>query len=137
MSRRFAIFWITKKTERISTDVLKLVLFAADGTFIFVYLFIYLFVLTISWFTMRLHLSYSIQLLNPYVLSDLVPVVLFLFFFGLPSIWLLLFFWMKNNQNRRNHPEIEMKIFMISTKISGFLKEYWTVERNIRCHSII
>lgn len=86
---------------------------------------------------MRLHLSYSIQLLNPYVLSDLVPVVLFLFFFGLPSIWLLLFFWMKNNQNRRNHPKIEMKIFMISTKISGFLKEYWTVERNIRCHSII
>lgn len=53
---------------------------------LFIYLFIYLFFLTISWFTMRLHLFYSIQLLNPYVFSDLVPVGLFLFFFGLPSM---------------------------------------------------
>lgn len=70
---------------------------------LFIYLFIYLFFLTISWFTMRLHLFYSIQLLNPYVFSDLVPVGLFLFFFGLPSM-------LKQKKNeQRNHPEIEMR----------------------------
>lgn len=46
-------------------------------------LFIYLFVLTISWFTMRLHFIFPIRIncLTRMLMSDLVPVVLF------PSFW--------------------------------------------------